>query len=249
MGLPFLTCAAGDLGSLFESPAARAIKLAIFMNCAYFTPEQRAAIKGLAARDGRTLLWLYAAGLIDEQGLSLPAMEELTGIKAGMDAQPWPCKAVCHITGDRITYGTDMRIAPILFGKDPDCLVHGWSRGLCGGLAWHAPALMEKEMAGWRSVWSAVPALPAAALREIARRAGAHVYVENGDQVLTTRNLLAVHAAHDGRRRVRLPRALAVRDAFSGALVTPSANFFECDLRRGDTGIWRLSAGEEENKT
>ena len=240
MGAPFRTYLAGDLERIFAGPEGAGIQLVIFMNCAYLAPDQRNAIQRLVAGQERTLLWLYAAGLITDDGMSLPAMEALTGIQAGSDDCAWPCKAVSYITGDRITYGTDARVAPWLFGRDPDCEVFGWTRGLCGGVAWHAPALMEKRLDGWRSVWSSVPGLPAAALREIAQRAGVHIYAGNGDQVLAAGDLLAVHAARDGRRRVRLPRPLTVADAFTGAVVSRNRDDIEVDMRGGTTRVWRL---------
>jgi hypothetical protein len=240
LGAPFHTCLASDLEKLFASPAAARIRLVVFMNCSYLAPAEREAIRRLVARDGRTLLWLYAPGLITAAGISVAALEELTGIRAAFDEIPWPCQAVSYLTGERVSYGTEVRVAPWLYCVDPDCTVHGRARGLCGGVAWDAPVLVEKQMAGWRSFWSSVPGLPASSLREIARRAGAHIYTATGDQVLKTRDLLAVHAATDGRRIISLPGKAPVCDALSGELVAADSDRIEVTMRRGTTLIWRI---------
>ncbi|MFC1451710.1 beta-galactosidase [Verrucomicrobiota bacterium] len=241
LGAPFQTFDACDLERLFTQPEGDAYRLVVFMDCVYLSPEQRRAIREHAARNNRTLLWCYAAGLITEQGLSLEAMAELTGIKADWWDRTWPAKVFTFLTGDRITYGTDEYIGPWLYGTDPDAEALGWMRGKTDRPFVNAPGLMAKDFNAWRSVWSAAPAIQAPVLRELARRAGVHIYTEGGDQVITAPGFLALHAAFKGEHTVHLPQAATVADAITGETVAGAATSFTVTLDCGDTGLWRVS--------
>jgi hypothetical protein len=94
-----------------------------------------------------------------------------------------------------------------------------------------------QEAASW---FSGVPSLPAATLRAIARGAGAHLYLDTGDQVIAGRGFLAVHAAWNGERTVRLPVPSRVEDAFTGALLADDADALMVSLRTGDTLLVRV---------
>ncbi|MEI7835093.1 MAG: hypothetical protein WCK05_01625, partial [Planctomycetota bacterium] len=238
MGAPFEVYDASDLERLFTGPDAAHVKLVIFLNCLYLSPGQRQAIHSHVARDGRTLLWVHAAGLVTEQGVSTDAMAELTGIRTGVYYMPWQAEVVTYLTGDRVTYGTHEIVGPVLYGDDPDARVHGWAR-LHVRRDPDMPGLLEKPMPGWWSFWSAAPNMPATLLRAIAQSAGVHVYSDAGDQVFAGPGLLAVHAAFDGQRTIRLPSRRPIRDAFTGE-VFPPADEVALTMRRGETRVWRL---------
>jgi hypothetical protein len=103
------------------------------------------------------------------------------------------------------------------------------------------PGLLEKDYGGWHSIWSAAPTVPAALLREMGRRAGVSIYSNCGDQVFTGPGLLAVHAAFDGKRTIRLPKPMTLKDVFTGETTAAEAGEFTVDMRRGDTRVWRPS--------
>ena len=89
--------------------------------------------------------------------------------------------------------------------------------------------------------WYGDPEIAAhvAQLVEIARRAGVHVYVDTGDQVIGRAGLLAVHAASSGERTVRLPGSARVTDAFTGRALADGQTFFGVRLEAGDTLLAR----------
>ncbi|MCY2928258.1 MAG: hypothetical protein NTV86_01945 [Planctomycetota bacterium] len=238
MGAPFEVYDATDLERLFTGTDAGRIKLVVFLNCLYLSPEQRQAIASHVARDGRTLLWVHAAGLVSERGVSPEAMAELTGIRTGAYPMPWQAEVVTYLTGDRITYGTHETLGPVLYGDDADARLHGWVR-LHVRRDPDMPGLLEKPMPGWRSFWSAAPNLPAALLRTIARSSGVHVYSDAGDQVFAGAGVLALHAAFDGERTIHLPAPRPMRDAFTGEIFAPAAEV-ALTMRRGETRVWRL---------
>jgi hypothetical protein len=243
LGAPFHTFDASDLEKLFASPEGNNYKLVFFMDSVFLSARHRRVIKDLVARKGRTLFWNYAAGLVTEKEISLEAMREMTGIRAGWWDRSWPAKVFTLLTGERITYGTDEYIGPWLYGDDPGAEVLGRMRGKTDRWFVRAPGLLAKDCGKWRSVWSAAPTIQAPVLRAIAARAGVHLYRRTGgDQVLAARNLLGLHAAEDGERTLYLPRRATVTDAITGKLVAKNAAEFKVKLQLGDTALWRLSS-------
>ena len=240
MGVPFRLYYASDLERVFATPEGDKIKMVIFANCPYFTEAQRQTIRDHVTTRGRTVLWIYAAGLVTDAEISLDVMAELTGIRANWWDRAWPMRAVSCITGDRMTYGSDSYVDPWLYGDDPEAAVHGWMRGKTDQPFADSPALLTKTFDHWQSWWSAVAPVPGAILREIARHAGVHIYTENGDQPLLAHGLLGVHAACDGERTVYLPGPSMVKDALTDELVAEAASQFTVTMKRGDTGIWSV---------
>lgn len=76
--------------------------------------------------------------------------------------------------------------------------------------------------------------------RQQALAAGVHLYSDAGDQVLAEKQLLTIHAASDGARRISLPRPCRVVEAFGGQTVLEDGTEFVANLRKGETATWRL---------
>lgn len=233
LGAPHIALRAAELPHLAEQPWSEQIRLLLFLDCVELTEAERAAIARLAG-DGRTLAWVYAAGLAAGGRFDPDAQATATGIRVKLEERSGPLMVDTCLTGTRLRYGTDREVAPILTGDDPDADVVGWEahRG--------APGLLTRDMGGWRSVWSAAPCLPAALLRHLAADAGAHIYTDTGDQVMAAGDLLALHAASSGPRDIRLPRTATVHDAYTGVVMAEEAERFTVEMQRGETVIWRL---------
>jgi hypothetical protein len=58
--------------------------------------------------------------------------------------------------------------------------------------------------------------------------------------VIAEKELLTIHAATDGARRIRLPRRCRVQDALTGQVALESGTEFTAELRRGETAVRRL---------
>ncbi len=241
LGAPFEIFDAGDLERLFIGGDASRFKMVVFLNCVYLTPEEREAIRTRVARDGRTLVWVYAAGIVTEGGVSTESMEKLTGIRTQFYDRGWPLEVASFYKGDRHTYGTAESVGPLLNGCDPDAKVHGWLRQHTHKDS-DMPGLLEKDCGGWRSIWSAAPTVPARLLREFGRTAGVDIYSDCGDQVFTGPGLLAVHASFDGERTIRLPHAMTLQDMFTGETIAAADGKATVIMRRGDTRVWRTGA-------
>ena len=198
---------------------------------------------------GGTAVWVYASGYVRRGGgrdaLSVANMSRATGIAMRRYDVEWPATVtvtdydhpVTRELPEHVTYGWRSTQGPIFFADDPEARTLGtvvhW-RGKC------EPGLVIKDMGGWRSVWSAVPCLPAGLLRGIARHAAAHIWSERDDVFYAGRNWLCVHPLKGGRRTFRLPRACTVHDAITGRRVSASCRSFTVNVQPGSVALFRL---------
>ncbi len=231
-----------DIPLLARKGRLEQYSMAVFMNALKVGEKVHAAIREQLARDNRTLVWLYAVDCMTQSGLSAGPMQKITGLPVEIRDQPQPLKAISHLTGTLVQYGTDSPLRPVFAGKvppdDEKTEILGWY------LQPAYPALLRRKLDGWTSVWSGAPALPAVVLRQIAREAGVHIYAGSGEQVFAWNDLLALHASFSGQRKVVLPRPAAVYDAFSGEAAADAGAEFTLDLRRADTAVLRIDFEE-----
>jgi hypothetical protein len=220
-------------------------KLYIFLNAFRLDGARRDALKRELRRDGRVALWIYAPGYIKD-GPSVENMADLTGFRFGRNDNPWP--ASLHFTDfdhpisrelpQDLFWGTDSRLGPLFYVEDADARILGdavLSLGMCrAGFA-------VKTFPEWTSIYCAVPNLPAAVLRAVARFAGAHIYNDQGDVLSASRNLLSVHTVSGGRREFRLPgRVELVYDLFVDKIVAEHCERFEADLAPVSTRLFYI---------
>lgn len=224
-----------------------AYKLYVFLNAFRMDGRRREALARQIRHGGRTALWVYAPGFVDDAP-SVDAMRELTGIGFETGLQPWGPFA--HVTrGDHpitrgvpqdLFWGTNSALGPLFHVKDPEATVLGqvvYSLGRC------KPGLAVKEFPDWRSVYCAAPNLPAPLLRGIARYAGVHIYSDAGDVLYATSDLLAVHTAVGGKRIFRLPAKVeVVYDLYNGGVVAKRTDRFEVTLPPASTSLWYTGA-------
>jgi len=162
-------------------------------------------------------------------------------------------------------YGTDMNVADIthwydhqLYLKDPrdpslqrdlpGFRIHPqfWSDDsgaqVLGTLAGvNKPGLVVKKMAGWTSIYSSAPILPAALLRNIARAAGCHIYSDGGDVVYANREFLGIYSPAGGKRTVHLPQRSDATDLLSDKVLAQDASEFSVDLPPNTTLLVKVT--------
>lgn len=227
LGAPVGFYALGDL----ERLAPR--KMYVFLNAFAPTAAERRAIDQLKGQ-GRVLVWLYAPGAYREGRLDLTGMEELTGLHIAMDRRP----TRLEVKTDSGAYGANFDVAPVFFADDPSATV-------LGRLADGRAGLVRRENAGWTTIYSAAPKLPAALLRDLARRAGVHCYLRDPqphDVIYANRSLVALCVSEPGPRSVVLPRDCDVFDLFDGGKpVAAAAREFTVTVARKQTKLFRLS--------
>ena len=259
-----------DLADLAQSDKRAQYKLCLFLNPFYLQPEE-VKLLDLAKGGGRTLVWLYTPGLaqpsqhllpenvariIDMPGLKLlqepveptcrfTAPSPLTaGLPDGYELAPRP-----FAPGDFWErYGNALNPLPYLDPKATDAqtqtLGH-WVIGAYGGAGGQVRpdlgAFAGKKLPAYTSVYSAVPYLSRAVLRNLAKMAGAHVYRDSEDILYANRHFVCVHTgANPATDVLRLPARSPVYDVFNGRLISPSADRFQLQVPAYTTALFYL---------
>ncbi|NLC55791.1 MAG: hypothetical protein GX774_03015 [Armatimonadetes bacterium] len=205
-------------------------KLYIFLNAFRLEESQLRAIRRHTGRPGRVALWIYAPGYVRGDTLSPEHLRAVTGI-AVREVTPCPGRIV---TVDGETFAGDYEALSPTFAVD-DAAVTVVARYAEGG----AVAVAAKRVGESTSVYSGVLQLPAALLREFARRAGVHLYNEQNNVVMAGSGWVALHASTTGTHTLRLPCAAAVQDAVTGEVLGP-AQSYPFALQQGDTKLLRV---------
>ena len=72
----------------FTEELLKPYKVVIVLDAFYLSADKRRDMRRILEKQGKTVLWLYAPGYSDpEAGLNLKHIEELTGIKLGMQPE------------------------------------------------------------------------------------------------------------------------------------------------------------------
>ena len=242
----------------------RRYKLVIFLNCFHLTNAQRDLIRRRVLNQNRTVLWCYAPGLFNGPRTSVEAMRELTGIRLVLSNKAERVRAQIALTerGARLwsqpqpehpgasgvasTALTNRAALPQSIGHE-----HVWAQlvavedaqAIALGTLQDRPEVVlgMKTMAGWISIYTLNPVLPAGFLRSLARYAGVHLYNEQNDTLYASRSYLTLAADRAGRRRIQLPRRADVFDPFTGQRLWHGVSAFERDFQAKETVIWRLA--------
>jgi len=242
-------------------------KLYIFLNAFHLDERQRQMIDKKVKRNGSVAVWFYAPGFVTDEGFSLDAAEEVTGIRLAYEARK------AELVGNLVPSGD-----PIVKGLPRDMAIGGrYERPAGGGGCWPwfrpdkadtscgpifyaadagatelgklsangKPGLVVKRFGQWTSVWSGVTSLPADLWRNFAKSAGVHFYDEGGSTVYANRSWLAVHTRTSGRKTLRLPRASDIYDVFDGRLIGRSLDKFEVSLPEKVTKLYYLGSYED----
>jgi len=97
-----------------------------------------------------------------------------------------------------------------------------------------------KSVDGWTSIYSSAMQLPPALMRNIARSAGVHVWLDSDDALYTDGQHVGLHAATAGTKTVRLPSPCRVFNARSGQAITTDGLTVSIPLRQAETALFRL---------
>ncbi len=91
-------------------------------------------------------------------------------------------------------------------------------------------------------LYCAIPFLPREVLRNAAREAGVHVYsTDAGDVVRGDSRYFVIHTREGGTRRLRLPRAVVLRDAMTGETVGQGRRI-SVTLPPDSTTVWEWAS-------
>jgi len=209
-------------------PAAR---MYIMLNAFRLDGDQLAALRDRACRDGRTVVWMYAPGIVRDGELSPGRISEATRIALEGTASG-DGELVIDRTGQRFS-ADHGRLEPTLAVADPRA--HVLARYASGGQA----AIASKGVGDWTSVYCGTLQMPANLLRRVAEQAGVHVYSPGGDVVAAGNGFVSIHASSSGRKVLRMPAECRLVDAMTGEAMGP-AREFRFPMALGDTRLMRV---------
>ncbi len=221
-------------------------KLYVFLNAFHVSSQQRAAIQAKLRRNHATALFVYAPGYVGEEGHSIDAMRLLTGIRLARLEQPGrtlvrlnPSDPLAQgLTAGTAVGNENLTVAPLFYADDPATRV-------IGTLVENGqPGLVVKSMEGWTSVYSAAIQLPPALMRNLARLAGVHVWLETDDALYVDGQIAGLHASNDGEKILHFPVPMNVLDAVTGSPLATQSRTVTVPMVRAQTTILRLQPSD-----
>ncbi len=166
-------------------------RVVVFLNSYRLTDEKRAEIERLT--QGKQRVWLYAAGLYNEKGMSLDNVEKTVGMRVEK-SDLYEGAQIVHprLTGEKLVCVkpfpnptfviTDETVETIAVNSEGQCVAAR------KGNEWYfAYPVLNPETAAW-----------------IVSEGGAHRYVETGEPVLAGAGLVLFHTVTGGKRTITL---------------------------------------------
>lgn len=229
-------------------------KMYVFLNAYKISEEQKRIISEKLQRDGKTLVWVWTAGIWgDSDDLDIPSMNTVTGMDFAMsgewqDAQIFPTvesglKAPLTMKDWHISYFRnrefyEKRLAPVFWPKDQDVEVLGrWSFN-------KQPGIVVKAGKDWQSVFVGMPFVPVELLRNVAKTAGVHLYFEGAIASLHANDqIVSIHNRADSvtEGTLHLPAPAKVSEAFDKKVLSEKpVRDLEIKLNPGETRVLLL---------
>lgn len=215
IGAPF------DVFSIRDIPDMdwKRYKLCMFINAYSLQDDERAWIKDIVARDGRTLLWVTAADYVQKDGFSREAMEKLVGMELEKLESPETQASACDTLFGHYAHP----LSPTFCVTDGEAEILG--RYQQSGKS----ALARKQFSDYTSVFAGLGNLSHTAMRKIARDAGVHLYSEDGVPVYVNKSLWGFYWHEPRKLQVQLREAGVYEDIFTGKRYETADGHLELD--------------------
>ncbi len=223
-------------------------KLYLFLNALRLTTTERQAIREKLQKPGKTLAWVYAPGVFDENGPSEEEVGEVVGMI--LRPQPWNSRGgslaldIRHPITERIRgtkkIGQEEVLNPLYAVSDPQATV------VAEYVATGAASLAVREhKSGWKSVFFGDPYLTTELLRGLYAYAGIPLYDAQDDIVFAGGDgTLTVHGPFTGQRTLSLPRRASVYDVFDDKIIAVNTRTFRAFVRARTTRLFLWGDGE-----
>jgi len=213
-------------------------KMYVFLTAWSLSPVQRQKL--LSATRGSLRIWCYAPGYLENRGVSLDAMRELTGFRMKKVS---PAKAWAEPTaaGKRLGlvhgFGVGQGVEPLFAAADatPEETLATYADG--------SAAVALRNGADGASLFVGPPGLTSELLRLAARRAGVHLYAQTDCNIYASGPYLVVHAAQDGPLELDVGDSAAVRDILTGQIVGHGPKL-TLRLSKGDTQVLNIEKAD-----
>jgi hypothetical protein len=221
-------------------------RIVLFLNAWNLKPSVREAIQRRLQRDGRVLVWLYAASLFDNHSTTLQMAREVTGIALAL--QPWASTQGSQIVDP---------LHPIARGlKDGKLgIVQRWEpsfyalhearsddstpyRVVAEYIETGLPSLVVAEHGSWRAVFIGERRLTPELLRGIAAWAGVPVWCTTNDVVQVRLPFIHLHASRGGEKSLHLPRPLTLYDLIENNWVAEEVQEYRFGMNEGESRLF-----------
>jgi hypothetical protein len=185
-------------------------RLYVLLNPWVLRRDDRSALRDVLR--GRTAIWCYAPGYLDDGEPSLEGMRELTGFRlvpCTSSATATPSEAGRKLGLSR-AFGSGRPIRPLFAveGLAPGEVLATYPDGT-------AAAAIRRTSEGVR-LFVGVPGLTSELLRLAAREAGVHLFTESDCNVYANGPYLILHGAEAAPVQLRLPCEAVVTDLLTG---------------------------------
>jgi hypothetical protein len=226
-------------------------KLYIFLNAWDIRPEVRAAIKNRLQGNGKTLFWVYSAGMYEQGREALERVREVTGI--AIRPQPFNSLAGTTILNRRhpLTELLEERALSTVEQLEPSyfAIPEEGTTILGEYTQTGLPSFVVREIASedgsgrWRSVFLGEPLINEKLIRGLCSLAGVHVWNYHGDVVHARPPFLSIHYSGTGHRIATLPDRWHAYDPLHKELIGEDATHLRSDATDGASQV--LYVGEE----
>ncbi len=241
-GLACKLCTLRDVMAGKAPPAG----MYLFLDTFRLDPDGREALRKQVCRDKHTLVWVYAPGAV-------------TNIIGG--------RSMKDLTGIGLTVVTTPGLLRVRVGPKSPLLDEGFAEGFTYGAGEGQPRFFSAQEAGERlgnlvgtdfgglvalkfegyhSVFSAAPAMPAAILRALARRAGMHLYLDDDAPAWFGDGVIALEGTAAGSRSLHLPARATISDLITGETLAANARDITIPLAEGTTGVYGVTYAAQD---
>jgi hypothetical protein len=211
-------------------------KLYIMSGCFAMTEAQREKVRQKLLVAGKTVIWLYAPGYIRNGVASIDNIADLTGFKLRIEGLH--CRMLVQTDADlpgpvrhSVLMGRHYHGYPGFFVVDPEAETWGYHY-VTGGVG-----LACKQVNGANSIYCSAGPLDPDVVRDIAKFAGAHVYLDSSDASYFSRAFVGIHTRKAGVRSLHLPGAEPLYDVLQGQ-AHPAAATHNLTLAGDSTALY-----------
>lgn len=209
-------------------------RMVVFLNAFVLSKDQRKLIADRCMSENRCLVWLYAPGLI-EDNLSVENISSLLGMNFKMDTTHPASTITLKLSEKMITY-EGAAVSPFIY-------VSQGADAACGSTPDGHIVVAEKAGKNCQNLFVAMPPMPWEALQYYARKAGVHLYNEDGVVIFANEHYLAVSVAMSGKRTIRLPREASLKEllVLDNNECFENNTTFEIDIPANTCRIFQMS--------
>lgn len=229
MGTPFRIHLLSDvMKNHLELP-----KVTLFIGCFRLSPEEREKVS--AATMGKTQVWFYGSGYLDDAGATVNNMQEVTGFAITSQKADGP-GVVSFEKGTPLTqgleetkYGLDIPLKPrfaVVQGDGITPLAYFEDGSIASAV---------REDNGARRYYIGSLGCPPKMLRNILREAGVWVWMDSDDVVLPSDRFLSITATTEGEKVLTPPEGKKLIPLSGGAPLLPVDGKVNLSMKMGET--------------